>query len=67
VHLVITSNVKPNINQRTFICYRTYYYYEFGFDKQRVALMAAINSGKVLSSSLLFSLKMGTQLVLVDQ
>jgi len=31
------------------IFYRTYYFYEFGLDKQHVALMATVNSGKVLS------------------
>ena len=27
--------------------FRTYYFYEFGRDEQHVALMAAVNSGKV--------------------
>ncbi|PWZ12141.1 hypothetical protein Zm00014a_042021 [Zea mays] len=30
---------------------RTYYFYEFSLDKQHVALMATVNSGKVLSCS----------------
>lgn len=28
-------------------CYRTYYFYEFGRDEQHIALVAAVNSGKV--------------------
>ena len=30
-----------------FSNFRTYYFYEFGRDEQRVALVAAVNSGKV--------------------
>lgn len=30
-----------------FICFRTYYFYEFGNDDQHAAIVAAVNSGKV--------------------